>query len=43
MKEINVINTKKQRYFGQNTRTQMLRTALLEARVKWKYCSIAYV
>ena len=38
MKEINAIRTKKQRYFGRNTRTQMSRTALLKVRVNWKYC-----
>ena len=41
MKEINAINTKKQRYVGQNTRTHMQRTALQKARVNWKYCFIA--
>ena len=43
MKEINAINTKKQRYFGRNTRTQKSRTALLKARVNWKYCFIAFL
>ena len=43
MKEINGINTKKQRYFGRNTIPQMLSTALLKARANWKYCFIAFV
>ena len=43
MKEINAIKTKKQQHFSRNPRTQMLRTALLKARVNWKYCFIAFV
>ena len=41
MNEINAIDTKKQRYFVRNTRTQMSRSALLKARENWKYCFIA--
>ena len=44
MKEINAINTKQQRqFFGRNTRTQKSRTALLKARVNWKYGFIAFL